>query len=199
MQVLFLTLYLFLAHFLADFIFQPMSLVNWKYRSLKGLFIHVIIHWLCYFLILLLILTPLAAVITASFIGLTHLFIDQTKIIQENKNLKHYDAFWIDQVAHWLLILAAILLLSRTAILAAPFLVIPHFNIFPQLFYNPTLLFYLILVIFVTKTLEISRFQKLRDSSKKAKLKFDNKRIVKNLFYLTLLFLVILTLFSFVR
>ncbi len=195
MNITILILFLFLAHFLADFIFQPNKLVSWKYNSFVGICVHSGIHFLTDFLILLLIFNPIAAVLTALIIAFTHAIVDRLKIIQENKNIKHYTAFWVDQIVHWLVLLLVISFITKGNLFgSSPFLKEPLFNLFP---YDnplqPILIIYFILVIFISKTMELSRFQQEQDKNKNAHLTFNRRTIIKRLFYLTLIFLFILS------
>lgn len=127
-------LQLFLAHLLGDFFLQPSKWVNDKEaKKLRSpyLYLHALIHFgLVIILTVDLHLWPIALVT-----GITHLFIDATKILcQKQSNKRTW--FFIDQGLHLLVILAITYFKER-------------FVIDLSVFSDPALLIFLTAILFL--------------------------------------------------
>lgn len=95
---------LFISHLVADFLLQPKWLVDLKLRRISGIIIHSLIHAAVISLILLPTTKILALAVL--IITVTHAFIDQTKIILQRKGVQFDSLFFVDQMAHLLVITA---------------------------------------------------------------------------------------------
>lgn len=92
---------LFLAHLLTDFILQPKRWVNHKFeKKAKSVFLYL--HGLIATALPLLLLGELSYWPVAVAIGVSHTLIDTWKLYQGNS----LRAFWIDQTAHILVLVA---------------------------------------------------------------------------------------------
>ncbi len=95
-----------LAHLLADFPFQPRVLVQYKMESPWGVFIHGLIHFLCYLLLAFPFLNHDPVLYAALMLFGAHMVIDFVKISAQ-KRLLHVGTF-VFYVADQLLHLAVI-------------------------------------------------------------------------------------------
>lgn len=106
--------YAILSHLLADFVFQPGKLVQWKQHSKWGVLFHVAVH----FLILLLVFSPFLLVGDTWLIYFSlgicffHFFIDMLKVWYDNNHSKKLTPFLVDQFAHLSTILGAMLVVQ---------------------------------------------------------------------------------------
>ena len=124
---------IFIAHLVADFLFQPTWLVKWKKRSSKGIIVHASIH-AAILAVLVIPQTFLAAAIIL-IIALTHGIIDHIKISLPKKSFE--PAFLFDQVIHAAILLFAMRFLpfnqnfwnSENGVLLAALLVFFSFGI----------------------------------------------------------------------
>lgn len=93
---------LMLASFLADFVFQPSSLVAWKRRYLSGLFLHVgVVVVLSLFVGVGTWSSRYVTLVAAT--GVLHFTIDWIKILAERQESRGYRAltlFIVDQILH---------------------------------------------------------------------------------------------------
>lgn len=182
--------YLILGHLLGDFVFQPSSLVHWKMSSKKGVFVHILIH----FLISILILLPLilegyiSFMFVAFFISGVHFFVDQAKISYDLKHDKKVKAFVIDQMLHLLAILLVyFFVLSRIEIS------LPE-TYFYLIYGDIRLISFIEVLVFVTSVIEIFRFQREREKNRDAKLKMHTREMLKRVFVFTLIYLLFIVL-----
>lgn len=180
-------LYLFLAHFTADFLLQPASLVAWKNRSWKGVLVHASVHFLMALLLLGFYFQSLDALILAGGIAFFHFFIDLTKAHHE-RNAKNFQfSYWIDQAFHYFsIILVGCLALTLNS---QPALLVPVQN-WPliNLLLRPEVLIYFCIAIFSTLTIEYSAFQKVRIKNN-IQYQINLKALVKRLLIASLIFL----------
>ncbi|MBU1446131.1 DUF3307 domain-containing protein [Patescibacteria group bacterium] len=96
-----ITIYLIIAHLLADFTLQPSKLIHFKSKSAKGVLIHVMIFAI---LALAMLSTCLIHWETWAVIGgisIVHFFTDQAKINLELKHDRSYFHFIADQAVHY--------------------------------------------------------------------------------------------------
>lgn len=189
-----LLVYLILAHLLADFIFQPTKLVLWKIESKKGVFVHVLIHFLTTSLILLpfIILGNYWILIVAFVIAFFHFWIDQTKISYDLKHDNKVVPFIIDQLLHLLTILLCYFFTQDLP------LAIPE-TAFYSIYSNIQIIIFLISIIFVSTVIEIYYFQKQREKNKNARLKINPDRMLTRVITLTLIYILFISLSFYAR
>lgn len=186
--------YLILAHLLADFIFQPTKLVLWKIESKKGVFVHVMIH----FLTTTLILSPFIVnghywlIAIAFVIAFFHFWIDQTKISYDLKHDNKVVPFIVDQLLHLLTILLCYFF-TQDKILAVPE------TAFYGIYSNIQIIGFLVSVIFVSNVIEIYYFQKKREKNKNAKLKINPDKVLTRIITLALIYILFISLSFYAR
>lgn len=103
-------LYLLLAHLIADFTLQPERLIDMKRSGWNGHLLHSVVH----FSITVLLLAPyffgegdiLALILGILVIAVTHVFVDIAKLRFEDKTGQYSVGFFVDQLAHLVVILA---------------------------------------------------------------------------------------------
>jgi len=104
-------IYFLLAHLLADFAFQPGSLIAWKHKSWMGIFVHTLIM----FATTLVLFWPMVAnmnlwgIVIIALNSMLHFAVDSNKIHREKKNHHFVDLFFQDQLLH-LMVLAVMTL-----------------------------------------------------------------------------------------
>ena len=181
--------YLILAHLLGDFVLQPASLVQWKMKSMKGVFVHVLIHFVVGNLILLPFILNgykwLTLVVLC--ICFAHFWIDQAKI---NYNLK-YDTkvkpFLIDQMLHLLTLLVAYFFISETA------WSLPNTHLY-QIYTNANIINFGSLLVFITSAVDVYLFEKQREKTEKAKLKHPINSLLYRIITFSLLYALLMAM-----
>lgn len=104
---LYVFVYFLLAHLLADFVFQPESLLTWKHKNWKGIFVHAVIL----FLVSLALFWPLAANMNLWGIGIlalnagVHYLVDARKINKEKTSREYVKLFFLDQLLHMVILI----------------------------------------------------------------------------------------------
>lgn len=186
--------YFILAHLLGDFVFQPGSLVLWKGRSKKGVFIHSLIHFGINLLILLPFLTNgyLWLILAAAIISFVHFWLDLAKI---NYNLTHDQKVWpfvVDQLLHLLTILLVYFFISEIP------LTLPE-NTFYLVYSDIRIIIFLSFIILVSSVIEIFRYEKQREKNKNAKLKINTKKMQTRIIVLTLIYALFMLLSFYAR
>ena len=96
---------LIIAHLLADFIFQPTKLIEWKKRHILGIFVHVLIFTLLSLILLAPYLVYWETWVVIGAISLVHFLTDKIKIAILSKYKKFVLPFLIDQAIHLISIL----------------------------------------------------------------------------------------------
>ncbi len=181
----FIFTYFLAAHLLADFLFQPDSLLAWKHKNWKGIFVHALIL----FVTSLVFFWPFMAKFNLLGVGLLflnailHFFIDQQKIRMEKKEKKFVRLFVFDQFLH-LVVLGVLTALLANLIQNDLFLfgkILPYFTD-----YLPFVL-YLILAVLITYVYEILQYQFRRQKGYKG-IKFNYQNMFVRLMFLSLLF-----------
>ena len=166
-----LFLYLVFAHLMADFIFQPEKLLLWKKRDKKGILVHVLIH----FVVTCVLLAPyilfggndtgfpgLYMLLGVLGIVVIHFFVDQEKIRLEKKYpLRSFQLFALDQCAH----ISVIIIF--TFILKSVVGVESGGSLLMEIYFSKQLVFYLITLICMTYTWEITKYEMQRVGIKK--------------------------------
>lgn len=103
--------YLIIAHLLADFVFQPKKLIEWKTKSDLGVLVHVLIFVLLAFVILFPFLGNIYVWGAILLIGVIHFFTDKAKVNIELTYDTYSLPFVADQAIHFLsLLLGGVLL-----------------------------------------------------------------------------------------
>lgn len=106
MPHLYVFIYFLLAHLLADFVFQPESLLTWKHKNWKGIFVHAVIL----FAVSLALFWPLAADMNLWGIGIlglnaaVHYLVDARKINKEKTSHEYVKLFFLDQLLHMVIL-----------------------------------------------------------------------------------------------
>lgn len=186
--------YFILAHLLGDFVFQPGSLVLWKSRSKKGVFLHTLIHFVINILVLLpfLINGYIWLIPAAAIISFVHFCLDQAKI---NYNLTHDQKvlpFVIDQLLHLLTILLVYFFIAEIP------LTLPE-NTFYLVYSDIRIIIFLSFLILVSSVIEIFRYEKEREKNKNAKLKMNAKKMQTRIIVVTLIYALFMFLSFYAR
>lgn len=157
--------HLFVAHLLADFVFQPQALVDWKQKSWKGLAVHVLIHWVLSILILSPYLPNFKLLLLLFGVTLSHFMVDMIKIRWQKESKRYVSLFFLDQAVH-----VFILLLATSAIrIFKPALQ----NIPPVNYFDPQLFAAIILGLLFTYFVEILSFQFVRQHNEHAQVSIN--------------------------
>ena len=93
--------YLLFAHLAADFLLQPSSLIKWKFKSWKGVFVHAAIHFGSYVLIFLPFLFDGKILLILLGIALSHFCVDVWKVKLELRDHRYVRSFVTDQLLHF--------------------------------------------------------------------------------------------------
>jgi|GEM_PF-899537 len=216
---LYVFIYLLLAHLLADFIFQPTQLVAWKQKNWKGVFVHASIL----FVLSLLVFWPwifegvsgprLApfwenmnwwgiAILLVN--AVLHFVLDSDKIHKEKQNHQYVKMFFLDQLFHVLVLIAATFAIGylytfsySTGMYAlyercgdSTCGLLPFFGAFLPV------AIYLIAVILSTFVYEIVKFQFARQKGGHSQLKFNYKKMFKRLVVLSVIFVLVMFLWA---
>lgn len=165
--------YLIFSHLLGDFVFQPERLVLYKMRSIKGVLLHVLIHFIVGNIILLpFIVNGYAWLIGVNFgICFFHFWIDQAKINYDLKHDKKVQPFVIDQLLHLLTILVAYFFTSNVL------LELPN-TISYQVYTNINIIIFLSFFVFLSTAIETYRYQILREKDSRIRFKPSPKNIL---------------------
>jgi len=179
--------YLILAHLLGDFVFQPTKLVLWKWESKNGVFVHVLIHFLISTIVLMpfLINGHLWLLGMVFLISLVHFLIDQSKINYDIKHDKKVMPFVVDQLLHFVTILAAYYFikdfLKETAIISGE-------SVFYSLYSNMKIVIFVVVIILCGKVVEIFHFERRREKNKNAKFKLNSDKMLTRIIVITLFY-----------
>lgn len=190
-------LYALLAHLIADYLLQPANLVDWKNKSLKGVFVHASIHFLITTLTLYLLTGNALVILLALGIAIAHFCIDTVKAHYEKSDRNHYLDYWLDQLSHLVTIFLGNLIAQYYLFQITVIPEFPNQNLWQMLFFNPALIGFLIVAIFSTLTIEYSHNYLIPAKSKTGKVKKLNQQaMVKRLFLASLIYIGLL--FSFI-
>lgn len=174
-----LILHFLLAHFLADYPFQPGKLVKLKMERYLGVFIHGLVHLLTLLVVLYPVLHLRRVQIAVGIIYLTHNLIDQTKVKLDKKDPKHHRLFYFtDQFLHNTILLAV----SFYVGFATPQLSTQWFNLYT----NKLLVAYALFMVLFTYFYDVSRhFFLLKSNEPYVR---DYKVMIRNAILVTLVF-----------
>lgn len=189
-------LYAILAHLIADYLLQPAILVDWKNRSLRGVFMHASIHFLVTTLLLYLLTGNYRVIFLSIGISIAHFCIDTVKAHYEKSKRNHYFDYWLDQLCHYSSIFLGNLIAQN--FLNQNFHIPPfeNQNIAQILFFNPALIGFLIIAIFSTLTIEYSHNCLSTKTIKPNQIILDKSAMIRRLFLASLIYIGFL--FSFI-
>ena len=147
-----LLLYYYLVHFLADYTFQPSRLVRYKSEHFLGVVIHSSVH----LLILLIVLAPFLpdnkVQATIAVIYVTHILIDQSKIMLSRMYPKYTRfLYFLDQAVHILIVTACSYYVGS---LTPKYLT----GTALALYADQSVVLYLLLLVLVTYFFDVSRY-----------------------------------------
>lgn len=179
--------YLYLAHLLSDYLLQPHSLVEWKHRSRWGIFTHALIHFLVTTLLVYLYTASYYSILLGLGLAASHFIIDVFKVSHDEKHHHTHLAYWSDQFAHFLVIMAVVLIIARFPGL---FKIRPvdWTNLFDAFYFSPVFVTYSCLAIFSTLTIEYSYFR-VKQNNTKTPAQLSGSQMIKRLFLATLIYI----------
>lgn len=181
-----LFLYLLMAHLVSDYLLQPDNLVEWKNQSKWGLTIHAFIHFLFNTLVLYVYTGRLAVAALALLLAIFHYTIDLTKAIYDRKNGHHSFSYWADQLVHYVSLLVVTLIAWRfDGVFAGR--TIGTGNPFELMFFNPFIISYFSLAIFITLTVEYSSGLYSKKKHRSFSM-LDKKNMIKRLLLVTIVY-----------
>lgn len=169
--------YLLLVHLVGDFVLQSKKLVEWKKRSNKGLLVHALTHFVLVLAILLLFLPEKLCflLLLSLIIGVTHFFIDKSKVKHDKTKKDKANIFIFDQALHLIVI---VFLFQLITAVSTPLVIYPKILLFT---------IYLITAIFSTRVLDIYKMQKTPQFRPSKKSIYSRILIISIIFFLFLL------------
>lgn len=175
--------YLIFAHLLGDFVFQPESLVKLKMKNVRGVLIHVIIHFILGVIVLLPFITHgyKWLVIPVFIICFFHFLIDQAKINYDLKHDKKVRPFVIDQMLHMLTLLVTYFFISDIE------LKLPETSNY-RIYTNTNIIIFLSLLVFLSTAIETYRYQKVRERDVHASFRPNPKKIAVRISVFTVVY-----------
>jgi len=185
--------YFILAHLLGDFVFQPTSLVKWKMKSFKGTIVHAAVH----FIITCLVLLPFILngyswlIFVAALIGFVHFLIDEAKINYDLRHDEKAKPFIIDQLLH---LLTLLIVFYFTVDINFQ---LPGVNGYEVIYGDIRIVMFIAFLIFISTSIEIYHFQKIRERNKKATLKLNANQILNRIIIFTLVYAVFMFIASY--
>ncbi len=174
-----LLLHLLLSHFIADFPLQSKKIVEIKHKNFFGILLHTFIHLVVMAVIMYPVLNIKKVWISVLIVFVVHTIVDTIKVYIDNKYPDSHRLFWYmtDQFAHWL-----------TVILVSCFYISKLSISFPtnymSLYYNQSVIIYLLLAVITTYFYDITRwFYRASKGVKKPIIPYkrDYKMIITNL------------------
>lgn len=178
--------YFLFAHLVSDYILQPDILVEWKNRSKWGVLTHALIHFLFTTLVLVLYTGHLQVAFLALLVAIFHFVIDSTKAGYDQHHQNTTVSYWIDQVVHYLSMLVISLLALQFNGLLGP-RTYQYSNYFDLLFFNPVVITFTSMAIFITLTMEYSHYKR-RAKYTDAHPLLNRKNMIRRLFLATLIY-----------
>lgn len=186
--------YLIFGHLLADFIFQPNSLVIWKHKSKTGIFVHVLIHFFVNIIVLLpfLINGYFWLIYVSAGLAFTHFWIDRVKINYDLKHDKKVIPFIIDQLLHLLTILVAYFFIQNIP------LKLPEAK-FYTIYSDIRIIIFLSFIVFVSTVIEVYHYQREREKNSQAKLEINSHKILIRILVFSLVYIFFMLLSFYAR
>lgn len=176
-------LYLILAHFLADFPFQPNRLVVYKQTHFSGVLIHSLTHLVTSAVLMLPYLKNSTVWVGIFLIFLLHNAIDQIKILaNRRKGVNKFVTYILDQIGH----LAGIALISiyLIGILEPPFM-----GVGSEFYLDSSFVLYLLILVICTYFFDVTRWT-YRNNQKAQPYQRDYALISRNAIITTLAFVI---------
>ena len=178
-----LLFYLLLSHFIADFPLQGKGIVDLKHKHFWGILLHTFIHSVVMAVILFPVLYITKVWITILIVFIFHTIVDIIKVYIDNKYPNWHRFFWflLDQFAHW----ATVLLVSYYFVGK---LSVSFPSNFMSLYYNQSVIIYLLLIVMATYFYDITRwFYRANKGAKKAIIlyKRDYRMMITNFTIIT--------------
>jgi len=148
-----LLLYLLLSHFVADFPLQGKKIVDLKHHNFLGIILHTLIHSVVMAVILFPILHIKKVWMGVLIVFAVHTVVDSIKVYIDNKYPNWHRFFWylMDQLAHWATVFAVSCLFVGRLSVSFP-------SDFTGLYYNPSVVMYLLLAVVMTYFYDITRW-----------------------------------------
>lgn len=188
-----LLLNLFVAHILADFVFQTNALIRAKREGMKGQFAHATVVTSLLILLLFPYLSYPLAWLLIFMVGATHFLQDILKISTEKNFKKKWSTlpFFMDQLVHGLVLLLVWLLLTDLH-------VTPRTGLEAKLFFNEDLSMLAVFLLLISFVFDIVIFQFQRTPKKSQSYRRDYQSMLLRLLAFSTAYLLILLLFRFV-
>ncbi|MEK7528536.1 MAG: DUF3307 domain-containing protein [Patescibacteria group bacterium] len=152
--------YLLFSHIVADFLLQPSRLVRYKEKNLRGVFLHVLVHFAVALVFLLPYLHDAQTIGAIVIVCLLHGVIDIGKIRLQKKTKLFLYPFLLDQTLHFLAIFT-------TVFISKIYAVLPAFGnefFMRAIYMNVPLVTFLTLLIFTNVIYDLAFFQILREN-----------------------------------
>lgn len=171
-----LLIHFFLIHFLADYPFQPNSLVNLKKKSYWGVLLHCLIHLTTLIIVLLPFLHLKKVLIGIAVIFITHNIIDQTKVYLDKKHPKlRLHLYLLDQITHLLIITCASFYIGSVTVPDCVF------------YSDPSVVLYVLLLVLSTYCYDVTAYF-IRSRKKAVPYKRNYKLMFWNVFIVSIAF-----------
>lgn len=103
------------AHLVADFILQPSKLIQWKFKSWKGVAVHAAVHFIMYLLIFLPFLSQWRVWVAFGGVALSHFLVDCWKVRHELHDHRYAQSFVTDQLLHFFFLALGAWLIGQPA------------------------------------------------------------------------------------
>ncbi len=177
-----LFLYFLLAHFLADYPFQPRSLVAFKMKSFWGVLLHTFIYLVVMSALLLPFWGYTEVRLAIGIMFVTHTAIDQLKCMANNFHPKSRLAYYVsDQLFHYTIIAGLSLYIG----LRTPFLPWP----WAAFYLDQSIIFYALILVVCTFFWDVTRWI-WRTRKEPAPYKRDYQTMAWNTFVVSMAFAV---------
>jgi hypothetical protein len=158
-------------------------------KSMKGVFIHVLIHFVLGIIVLLPFVLHGYLWLIAVIFGICffHFWIDQAKISYNLRHDKKVRPFVIDQLLHLLTILIAYFFVGNVQ-----FKLAETFGV--KIYTNISVLIFLSFLVFLSNVVEIYRLQEIEEKDANAKFQPNTKNIAKRIGVFTVLYIFLMTM-----
>jgi len=144
--------YLYLIHFLADYPFQSSKLVEYKIHHFFGVLVHSSVHLLTLLVVLAPFLPNRNVLLVIAVIYITHIIIDQTKVMLNKAYPKYIRFFYfLDQFTHLVVVSACAYYVGK---LNPQYLTGTMMNLYS----NQSVVLYLLIIVLSTYVYDVSRY-----------------------------------------
>ncbi len=175
-----LLLYFYFIHFLADYPFQSFSLVKYKSEHFLGIVIHSSVHLLALLVVLAPFLPDSKLWIAIAIIYITHIIIDQTKVMLNKAYPRHVLFFYfLDQFSHLVIVTACAFYVG---------LLTPQYltGEVMDLYSSQSVVLYLLIMVLSTYVYDVTRY--FTQGRHKEAFQRDYKTMLKNAIIVTVAF-----------